>query len=166
MTLSIVIDPGGEASVRDGLNIQVFPESMEETREKLVQSRTANSALVISSRGALIDLEWTSLLTQEEFDKVDSLVDYNVTRAAQGFTTELVIYNLFQPYSEIAAIRSRMIVPGTPVIAADSLGTVTRFKYFVAMQGTLETEWERTGDCFLVNFTFTEGTRLTSDMEV
>lgn len=165
MTLSLIIDPGGEAGVRDGLNLEVFPESMTETREKLVQSRTANSALVISSRGALIDLEWVSLLTQEEFDKIDALVDYNVTRASQGFTTELVVYNLFQPYSEIAPTRSRFIVPGTSVITADSLGSVMRLKYYVAMQGTLETTWERTGDCFLVSFTFTEGTRLTSSME-
>jgi hypothetical protein len=162
--LSLIIDPGGIAGVRDGINTQVFPVNFDETREKPVRGRTANSQLIVSSRGQFRDLTWRSLLSESEHRLVDSVVSFNIARVAQGFTSEVVIYDLFAPFSEQADNRTRFIVPGTSVIE-QVVGTTTRWSYYVAMQGQLDTEWTKCGSGYWYDFNFVEGTFLSSSME-
>lgn len=166
--LSLVIDPGGIAGVRDGINLQVFPcgdEPLQWRTKGVAPRRTANSRLVASSWPSFLEFETEFALDATQLARLQALVDFNVNSASQLSTFEVVVYNLVEPFSELAPARTRFKVPGTNVITTESFGSLTRYTYWVAIQGNIQITYRQQGTLFLVSLDFTEGTRLTASME-
>lgn len=167
--LSYIIDPGGIAGIRPGINLRVFPSGNQPHTAVYtpdVRSRTANSNLVIGEYNDLQDFETTFSLTGTDFAKMMSLDTYTKRRFNQRLNSEIVVYNLVQPYSEIAATRTRFKVPATDVIESVSLGSgLFRLTYWVAIQGTFQWSYVQKGSIYECQFKFQEGTQLTASME-
>ncbi|CBA17748.1 virion structural protein [Acaryochloris phage A-HIS1] len=164
---SIIIDPGGVATLREGINLQTFPIEYEEMTLDVSLERTANAQLVSSAFAERFEIEWKALVTQEEFRNLRTLISWNTAQRSENRTFETVIYNLFEPFAETVPARTRFIVPSTPIIeqvGPDSVGN-TKFVYWIALQGNLNIEYERFGSCQEVTFTFSEGTFLSSSLE-
>lgn len=164
---NIVIDPGGIEGIREGINLQVFPNEYKEGILDTSFSRTANAELIVGGLKERYELTFRALVEPSDFRKLRSLISYNIQARSESKTYEVVIYNFFEEFTETAAARTRFRVPGTTDIEAigpDSIG-LTQFSYWVAMQGYLEMSYERSGACQMVTFTFREGTFLTSGLE-
>lgn len=167
--LSLVIDPGGVAGVRDGINLQVFPSGSTPLKwqtKGVPVRRTANERLVASSWKTQLDFSTDFFLGAEDYADLQSLIDYNRAAASELGEFEVVVYNLVEPFSEIAEARTRFMVPGTSVISQIAFGgSLYRWTYWVAVQGNIEITTEQHGSFYQVSMEFTEGTRLTSAME-
>ncbi|CBA17862.1 virion structural protein [Acaryochloris phage A-HIS2] len=167
MTKTIIIDPGGIQSVREGINLRTDPFEYQESDLETSLARTSNAQLVAGGLKEKFVITWKALVNESDFNQLRRLIKFNTTQRSQGRTYETVIYNLFEPFSEVAAARTRFRVPATSNIEEDGPDTLglTDFTYWVALQGYLEMTYERRGSCQLVTFTFNEGTSLTSDLE-
>lgn len=167
--LSLVLDPGGIAGVRDGINLQVFPSGntpLSWQVKGVAPRRTANEKLVASSWKTQLDFSTQFHLNAEQYASLQALIDYNNTAASELGQFETVIYNLVEPFAEIAETRSRYIVPGTSVISQTAAGgSLFRWVYWVAVQGNIQITTEQEGCFYRVDMDFTEGTRLSSALE-
>ena len=164
--LSLIIDPGGIAGVRTGINLRVYPagESVAQFQEVGTPSeRLANSGL--SSGGFEDRYEFTTSFYLEgaEWIKFKSLLNWNKNRRLNGQPWETVIYNLVEPFSEIRATRSRMIVPSTAVISTTDVGNgLFEYVYWIAIQGAISANYVQVGRMFKVDMVFQEGTFLSA----
>lgn len=167
--LSLIIDPAGIAGMRDGINLQVFPSGenpLIATDSEISLQRTANNSLLANSTRPVINFDTRFVLEQPDFNSLKGLYDYNMNASAGLNPFEIVIYNLVEPFSEIATARTRYRVPDTSNIE-EIVGTyATKFTYWVALQGVFNMDWRQVGRLFEVNFSFKEGTKLTSSMEL
>jgi len=164
--LSLVLDPGGIPGVRPGINLQVFPASDPISLEwGGTVSRLGNSNL--SSAGIEERYEFTTkfFLKGLDFYKFRSLLAFNEQAKVNGDPFEIVIYNLYEPYSEISPVRTRFIVPGTSPIEEEPMGSTIRWTYWVALQGHIQANTALKGNFQEIEMTFTEGTKLTAAME-
>jgi len=154
--------------VRDGINLQVFPSGenpLNSTDSDIAIQRTANNSLLANTTRPVINFNTKFVLEQPDFNSLKGLYDYNMNASAGLSPFEIVIYNLVEPYSEIATARTRYRVPDTDNIE-EIVGTyATKFTYWVALQGVFNINWEQKGRLFVVDFRFEEGTKLTSSME-
>lgn len=167
--LSLIIDPGGIPGGRPGINLRVYPSGevpiKSEYRQESV-GRTANAKLVQGGLGDLQDFSCTFHLAGPEFQSLYGLDIATKTGNRQRTNSEIVVYNLVQPFTEIVTARTRYKVPGTSLIESVSLGGgYTRFSYWIAIQGTFEWTYKQKGSLYECEFKFTEGTKLTSTME-
>lgn len=165
--LSIIIDPGGIPDIRPGINLQVFPSGSTPLQRdsETLPTLTANQALAFGGFDDIQQFTFEAYLTATQFNSVQSLDSYNKSAKRSGDPFEVVIYNLVEPYTETVANRTRFKVPGTDILEETDLGTLTKFTYWIALQGYLGVNWEQYGILYKTTFTFLEGTRLTSAME-
>lgn len=155
--LSLVIDP-------TGINLRVFPDGdtpIVLARPDTNNQRSANGFLIAGGQPQYYDFSTRFLLLDDlEFESLYGLYSQKWALRSKGLPFETVIYNLAEPFVEIASVRSRRIVPGTSVIDATPIGSLTRFTYWIALQGVFDLEWVQTGKGTEVTFTFVEGTKL------
>jgi len=166
--LSLIIDPGGIAGVRDGINLQVFPSGeipLKSTDSQISLQRTANNSLLANTTRPVLNFETQFVLNQVDFNSLKGLYEYNMNASAGLNPFETVIYNLTEPFSEIAIARTRYRVPATGNIEGIVGTYATKFTYWVALQGVFNINWTQKGALFEVDFRFEEGTKLTSSME-
>lgn len=166
--LSLIIDPGGIEGVREGINLRIYPNSQPplEFMQEFDTTRTGGGVLSSGGFGEFMDFSFTAYVSNEEYLKLMSLYRFNKERRKNNQSWETVVYNLVTPYSEESVSRSRYKVPGTDVISSESLSEgLTRYVYWVALQGLLDMSFQQRGSLWLGSFQFSEGTRLTSDME-
>lgn len=168
--LSIIIDPGGIQGIRPGINIQVFPQDtpMDPQNRGTDADRLANSNLTTGGLGTLFDISWTSTLSESLYYPMSGLLNYTKQARVNGEPWEVVIYQLVEPFVEESVNRTRYKVPNTDVISEEVIDATTglkRWVYWIALQGALEVQTQRTGSCFKCTFNFKEGTLLTASME-
>jgi len=156
--LSLVIDP-------TGINLRVFPDGdtpIRLARPDFNNQRSANGTLIVGGQPEYYDFECDFFLQGSDFEQLRGLYSQKWALRSKGLPFETVIYNLAEPFSEIATARSRRIVPGTQVISTQTVGNLTRFTYWIALQGVWDIEWVLAGDAYQVTFNFVEGTKLTA----
>lgn len=167
--LSIVIDPGGIPGVRAGINLRVFPdgESVGEFGSIGTDAeRLASSSLSSGGFDDVYEFNFSFLLDNEDFSKFYSLLLYNKNARKEGKSWEVVLYLLTEPFREISFSRTRFKVPSTSILEQVDIGNgLTRWVYFVALQGALSAEFTRVGNKYKVDAFFKEGTFLSSSME-
>jgi len=168
--LSFVIDPGGVAGVRPGINLRVFPAGATVADFQsygTAAERLANSGLSSGGFENLYDFQFTCYLDREDFRKLKGLMLWNQNERLRGRPWEVIVYNFAEPFVETAILRSRFKVPGTNVISEIDLGLngLKEWEYWVALQGSLLMEYSQIGSKFEVALAFQEGTLLTADME-
>ncbi len=167
--LSFIIDPGGIPGVREEINLQVFPSSEDIPQFQPYGSegqRLSNDSLSSGGTKNLYEFQTTVTLEREEFTKLQSLLLWNQNRRQQNLPWEVVIYNLVQPFVEVAPSRSRLIIPETTVIDDEDLGLgLKRWEYWVAIQGSLVGSFQQVGTLYIASLAFREGTFLGSDLE-
>lgn len=157
--LSLVVDP-------TGINLRVFPEGdspIKLARPDFNNQRSANGNLIVGGQSEYYDFECDFFLQEEnEFEQLRGLYSYKWAQRSKGLPFETVIYNLAEPFSEIASAPTRLRVPGTEIISTETVSaSLTRFTYWIALQGVWDIEWQMIGDAYRVTFNFVEGTRLT-----
>lgn len=157
--LSLVIDPVG-------INLRVFPNG--DTPIKLAKpnfnnQRSANGNLIVGGQSEYYDFECDFFLQEEgEFEQLRGLYSYKWAQRSKGLPFETVIYNLAEPFSEIATAPTRLRIPGTEIISTEPFGSgLTRYTYWIALQGVWDIEYQLVGDGYLITFNFVEGTKLT-----
>lgn len=163
--LSLIIDPGGISGIREGINLRVYPSGSNPGQFQPVgpdAERLSNSGLSAGGFDYLYEFETTVHLKPDEFQKLRSLLAWNENRRIQNQPWEVVIYNLVEPFSEISQTQTRLKVPDTNILkqVPESFG-LTYYEYWVAIQGALRATYTQEGECWKVELTFKEGTRLT-----
>lgn len=167
--LSLILDPGGIPSVREGINLRVYPsgDSLPEFQPFGTQAtRLSNNSL--SSGGFDNRYEFSTEVTLDltDFNKLFSLLQWNQNQRNLNRPWETVVYNLVQPFTEISAQRTRFKVPGTSILEEQPLSFgLKRWTYWVAIQGSLVGTYTQVGSLYLVGLAFQEGTFLSSSME-
>lgn len=154
--LSLVIDPAG-------INLRVFPIGDKPLAFKLPESnnnRTANGLLIAGGRREYHDFECSFNLDADDFNSLRGLWSRLLERRRKGLPFECVIYNLAEPYSELAPNKTRRRVPGTTDLQVGNLSSNVPWIYWIAVQGVFDLEWRLVGDLATVEFAFTEGTFL------
>lgn len=154
--LSLVIDP-------TGINLRVFPVGSKPLSFRLPESnnnRTANGLLITGGRRDYQDFECAFNLDAGDFNKLRGLWSRLLDRRRKGLPYECIIYNLAEPYSEIASTPTRRFVPSLPAIQTGNLASNVPWIYWVAVQGVFDMEWRLNGDIAFIDFAFTEGTFL------
>lgn len=170
--LSLVIDPGGIAGIRPGINLLIEPSGnhpLESIEDGVNPERLANGNLSLGGFEERLEFECEAYLELGDYYKLKGLLNYMENARATGGPWEIVIYNLCDPFVEESASRSRFIVPSTSVISQELIAAnpdIYRWVYWIAVQGGLSMDSVRVGDFYKVNLSFIEGTKLTSDMEI
>jgi hypothetical protein len=168
--LSIVVDPGGIDGVRPGINVVTYPNGdvpVNWSNLSTSTERLANGNLKMGGWDERLELSWSAALNATEYNKIMALMTYNKQAKSMLKPWETVIYILVEPYTEISENRTRYKVPDTTVKTQQDLGlNKYLWEYYVAVQGNLRvSEVKRKGKLYFLNFSFKEGTKLTSDME-
>lgn len=157
--LSLVIDP-------TGINLRVFPNGdspIRLARPDFNNQRSANGNLIVGGQSEYYDFECDFFLQDgSEFEQLRGLYSQKWALRSKGLPFETVIYNLAEPFSEIAVSPTRLRVPGTNIISTEEITTsLDLFTYWIALQGVWDIEYQLVGDGYLVKFNFVEGTKLT-----
>jgi hypothetical protein len=167
--LSIIIDPGGNAGVREGINLRVFPSGdspLTFTDTGMEVERIGSGTLASGGFEEFQNFDFQFFMSTQDYFKLRGLNSFNRKRRQGNKSWETVIYNLVTPFVEESAARTRFKVPGTDVILQEGIDNgLYRWIYWVALQGHLNMNFTQRGILWLVNANFTEGTILTSDME-
>jgi hypothetical protein len=167
--LSLVIDPGGQPGIRPGINLRVFPAGDAPAQFQQVgvePERLSNSGLSSGGFEDLYDFTTEFYLDGPEFNQFMGLMAFLKNRRTQNLPWEVVVYNLVTPFTEMAASRTRFKVPSTAVIEQVALGNgLSRFTYWVAVQGAITANWSQIGSKYQVDMRFQEGTFLSAGME-
>lgn len=167
--LSLIIDPGGTGD-RPGINLRVYPageQPLEYAGSSDTLRRTTNRNLAAGGYDDLQNFSFEIVLSTPDFIALNGLLNWSQQQKAKRSDWEIVLYNLAEPYSELALTRNRFKVPGTPLIDQQSIGgNYFNFTYWIAIQGSLQlTSKQQTGDMWRLSLTFEEGTKLTATME-
>lgn len=158
---SLLLDPGGTPPLRTpGINLLLYPESqLTPTQESLVTSElSAFGQLITGTSGDRISFETEFQLPQSEWDQLKALKNW---LHGTGGNYEVILYYLWEPYSELGEGRSRAKVPDTTVSTVP-LGQVTQYTYYPVLQGIFDCQGELIGyqdeAVYRVAFSWYEGT--------
>jgi hypothetical protein len=117
-------------------------------------STTVTGGRVTGAAEALYELTFDCMLSQDEWNRLDSLARWQQTA---GRETELVLYYLFDKHSDYGP-QTRESVPDLPITSEN--GTIS---YYPVIQGDIEATGTiagrgNSGPHYRVTFTFLEGT--------
>ena len=153
----IRLDPGG-TDTRGPVDLYTYPQQFERVDLDPVISTTSFGRAVTGKFSEVVSFRWNCMLSEEDYRKAVGLSNWATNQIALGATPEILIYQFFEPYSELASVRTYAYAPDevgfsgapTAVLAA----TTAQQIYFRPHLGVLRMKTLEYGQCYVVEFTF------------
>lgn len=166
MIPSYVIDPGGIPGFKLPTNVLLRPNSNPTYRSQSTENLTTYGSIYLAGVDRII-IDIPAFLTETDFYKLRALDTYISNAKENNTPYEIVVYDLYMPYTEESVERSRYAVPDTSIVEIP-LDGLSRYVYYTALQGVINIKKDtirRVGSHYFFTLVFTEGTILYASNE-